>query len=217
MATQIAENIQIVADDRERPSGVVAELEKAVGVELRVERLSVGDYCVDGTVLIERKTAIDFAQSLIDGRLFNQAKRISSSYLRPAYIIEGASADWVGLGVSREALQGSLVTLMLIFDLPVFRSLNPAESARLILYIGSQLVRLRDPGYLPNRLAKSKRKKTRQLRILQSLPGVGPDRAKRLLARFGTVRACFGASLTELIEIEGIGPKTAQAIDQVIN
>ncbi len=59
MATRIAENIQIVADDRERPSGVLAELEKAVGVELRVERLSVGDYCADGTGLIERKTAIN--------------------------------------------------------------------------------------------------------------------------------------------------------------
>jgi hypothetical protein len=31
------------------------------------------------------------------------------------------------------------VTLMLIFDIPVFRSSGPAESARLIFYIGSQL------------------------------------------------------------------------------
>jgi hypothetical protein len=100
------------------------------------------DYCVDGAVLIERKTAADFAQSLIDGRLFGQAARMATSSLRPAYILEGSSAEWFGLGVSREALQGALVTLMLIFDVPVFRS------ARLMLYIGSQLVRLRDPGYV---------------------------------------------------------------------
>jgi DNA excision repair protein ERCC-4 len=215
--SQVKENIQITVDDRERPSGVVAELEKFCGVVVKVAHLTAGDYCIDEAVLIERKTAADFAQSLIDGRLFGQAGRMASSPLRPAYIIEGASAEWAGLGVSREALQGALVTLMLIFDIPVFRSSDPAESARLILYVGSQLVRLRDPEYLPYRQAKAKRKKTRQLRILQSLPGIGPDRAKRLLERFGTVRACFGASTPELMEVEGIGPKTAAAIEQLIN
>jgi DNA excision repair protein ERCC-4 len=109
------------------------------------------------------------------------------------------------------------VTLMLIFDVPVFRSSDPAESARLIYYIGSQLVRLRDPGHVPYRQAKAKRKKTRQLRILQSLPGVGADRAKKLLERFGTVRACLTASPAELSEVEGIGSKTATAIDQVVS
>jgi ERCC4-type nuclease len=67
---------------------------------------------------------------------------------------------------------------------------------------------------LPYRQAKGKRKKTRQLRILQSLPGIGPDRAARLLERFGTLRACFGASRAELIEVEGIGLKTAAAIER---
>jgi DNA excision repair protein ERCC-4 len=215
--TTTVENVQIVVDDRERPSGVIAELEKAERVVVKIEHLSVGDYCVDGAVLIERKTAADFAQSLIDGRLFNQAGRMSRLPLRPAYIIEGKSAEWAGLGVSREALQGALVTLMLIFDVPVVRSLDPAESARLIVYIGSQLVRLRDPNYSPYRQAKGKRKKTRQLRILQSLPGVGPDRAKQLLDRFGTVRGCFGASPRELQEVDGIGPKIAAMIEQVID
>jgi DNA excision repair protein ERCC-4 len=217
MTTKTIENVRIVVDDREGPSGVVAELEKAEGVVVKIEHLSVGDYCVDGAVLIERKTAADFAQSLIDGRLFGQAGPMSTSHLRPAYIIEGTSSEWAGLGVSREAIQGALITLMLIFDVPVLRSLDPAESARLILYIGSQLVRLRNPDYTPYRQAKGKRKKTRQLRILQSLPGVGPDRVKQLLERFGTVRACLGASPTELQEVKGIGPKIAAAIDHVIN
>jgi DNA excision repair protein ERCC-4 len=217
MEIEATGNIQVVVDDRERRSGVVEELEKAAGVALGIERLSLGDYCVDGAVLIERKTAADFAQSLIDGRLFGQAGRMAKSRFRPAYIVEGTSAEWAKLGVSREALQGALVTLMLIFDMPVFRAADPAESARLILYIGSQLVRLRDPDYLPYRQAKAKRKKTRQLRILQSLPGVGPDRATRLLERFGTVRACFGASVAELMEVGGIGSKTAAAIDHVIS
>ena len=215
MTSKTIENVEIVVDDRERPSGVVAELEK-LGGAIRIQHLAVGDYCVDGAVLIERKTAADFAQSLFDGRLFSQAGRMSSSPLRPAYIIEGTIAEWSGLGVSRESLQGALVTLALIFDIPVFRSSDPAESARLIHYIGSQLVRLRDPGYVPYRQAKAKRKKTRQLRVLQSLPGVGPDRARRLLEHFKTVRACLSATATELMKVDEIGPKTAAAIEEII-
>ena len=211
------ENVTILVDDRERPSGVAEELEKLSGVLVRIEHLAVGDYNIDGTVLIERKSAKDFAQSLMDGRLFCQAKQMADSPLRTAYILEGSTAEWLGLGVSRESIQGALVTLMLIFDIPVFRSSGPTESARLIFYIGSQLARLRDPEYVPYRPAKAKRKKSRQLRVLQGLPGVGPDRASGLLQRFKTVRACFNASTTELMEAEGIGPKTAAAIDHVIN
>lgn len=94
---------------------------------------------------------------------------MASSSPRPAYIIEGTGAEWSILGVSREALQGAMVTLLIIFDIPVFKPADPAESIRLILYTGSQLVRLRDPGYVPYRQAKAKRKKTQQLRILQNL------------------------------------------------
>jgi DNA excision repair protein ERCC-4 len=211
------ENVLILVDDREQPSGVAEELGKLNGVLVRIEHLAVGDYNIDGAVLIERKSATDFAQSLIDGRLFSQAKQMADSPLRTACILEGSSADWFGLGVSRESIQGALVTLMLIFDIPVFRSSGPNESARLIFYIGSQLARLRDPEHVPYREAKAKRKKSRQLRVLQGLPGVGPDRAKGLLQRFKTVRACFSASTVELMEVEGIGPKTAAAIDRVIN
>jgi ERCC4-type nuclease len=46
--------IEVVVDDRERPSRVVAELEKADRAIVKIEHLSVGDYCVDGAVLIER-------------------------------------------------------------------------------------------------------------------------------------------------------------------
>src|ERR1700732_2982419 len=96
--SEITENIQVLVDDRERPFEVVAELKKSDRVVVQIEHLLVGDYCIDGAVLIERKTAADFAQSLIDGRLFAQAGRLSTSPLRPAYIIEGTGAEWADRG-----------------------------------------------------------------------------------------------------------------------
>ena len=89
MVPKINEKVQIVVDDRERPSGVIEELEKALDVVVKIEHLPLGDYCVDGAVLIERKTAADFAQSLIDGRLFGQAGRMSSSAWHPLILLRG--------------------------------------------------------------------------------------------------------------------------------
>jgi Helix-hairpin-helix motif len=53
----------------------------------------------------------------------------------------------------------------------------------------------------------------RRIRIL----AYGPERAKRLLERFGTVHGCFDASMDELRKVEGIGPKIAAGIGAVIS
>ena len=160
---------------------------------------------VEESVLIERKTASDFAQPLLTGRLFEQAARMAKSEFRPAYILEGQSADWTALGVRREALRGALIPLMVIFDIPVVRAADASETARLILYAGQQLARLRDPNHAPYRQIKAKRMRFRQLRLLQTLPGVGTERARRLLDHFGSIRACFEARTDELQKIDGIG------------
>jgi DNA excision repair protein ERCC-4 len=204
--------ILLIADDREVVSGVPDLLAQMPEVELRIGRLVAGDYRVEESVLIERKTASDFAQSLVTGRLFEQAARMAKSEFRPAYILEGHPGDWTALGVRREALQGALITLMVIFDIPVLRAADASETARLILYAGQQLARLRDPNHAPYRQIKAKRKRFRQLRLLQTLPGVGTERARRLLDHFGSIRACFEARTDELQKIDGIGPRTAQAI-----
>ena len=62
------------------------------------------------------------------------------------------------------------------------------------------------PGYRP------KTKKGRQLYILQGLPGVGHERALRLLEKFGSVEGVMRASRDELQAVEGIGAKTADRI-----
>ncbi len=185
-------------------------------VELSIDHLPVGDFVVSGQIIFERKRADDFAASLIDGRLFSQAARLVKQPLRSSYILEGKTQDWKRLGVRREALQGSLITLTLIFDLPVFRSIDPSETARILVYASRQFSRLHraEPAYAHR--AKAKRLKTRRLRLLQSLPGVGPDRARNLLEHFGSVRSCLLATIEELIDVPGIGQKTAKAIQEVV-
>ena len=211
------ETLRVTADDRERGSAVFRALGAMEAVELRWERMTAGDYLVDDGFLFERKTAADFARSLLDGRLFAQAGRLLGTPFRSAYLLEGTASHWRDLGVRREALQGALVTLMMVFDLPVFRALDAEEAARIMVYAGRQRMRLRGDAAPAYRIAKAKRLRTRQQRLLQALPGVGRDRALRLLDHFGSVSACLSAGPEELKAVEGIGPKTAEAIFRTVN
>jgi ERCC4-type nuclease len=208
--------VEIIADHREMKSGVSDHLSSLPGVQLQWKPLPIGDYIVAGGTVFERKTASDFAASLVDQRLFSQAKRLAEQPLRAALIIEGGPDDWNLLGVRHEALQGALITLTLIFDLPVFRSRDPKETAQLLVYTCHQFARLHEdaPRY---RIYKAKRKRTQQLRLLATLPAVGSDRACRLLDHFGSVQACITATADELEKVQGIGPKTAAAIRNLVS
>jgi ERCC4-type nuclease len=62
--------VRIAADDREEAGRVIAELRARADVALEVRRSPAGDFLVEEKFAVERKTLRDFAQSVIDARLF---------------------------------------------------------------------------------------------------------------------------------------------------
>ena len=203
--------INIIADDREPKNVVIASLLQIEDVNVSIRRLSMGDYQIDNRLIVERKTLKDFAISIMDGRLFKQMIYLTNSKSGGVLIIEGTTSDTIDIGMSREAMQGALITVSLILGIPVLRSKDPFETAKLLVYIGRQIKSMaiggvQRHGYRP----KNKRK--RQLFILQGLPGVGPERAERLLARFGSVEAAISASSSELQSVNSFGKSVADKI-----
>lgn len=203
--------IRVVADDRERIGGVVEALRAIERVEVEVRHLEVGDYVVEDRFLVERKTLRDFAQSIIDARLFRQTAALAGSGRRSLLVLEGTSRGLMDLGMSRESLQGALITVSVFFGLPVLRALDASETARLLLYLGRQAQAQADGG-LPRAGYRPKGRRARQLFILQGLPGIGPDRAARLLQHFGSVQAILNASAAELAAVDSIGETTAERL-----
>ena len=124
-------------------------------------------------------------------------------------VLEGTSADLGAGGVSRESMQGALITVSVFFGLAVLRARDAA--ARLLVYLGRQAQQFAS-GSLPRPGYRPKGKRARQLFLLQGLPGVGPERAARLLERFGSVQAVTAASADELAEVDGFGETTATRI-----
>ncbi|MDA3924638.1 MAG: helix-hairpin-helix domain-containing protein [Kiritimatiellae bacterium] len=207
--------VDVIIDDRE-PAKFYELFKDAGAKSVRVERLPVGDFIVNQRWVIERKTIADLCISLVDGRLFKQAVNMLKSAGHPVIILEGNSRDFARCNVSREAVQGALITLSVFFNIPVLRALDSEELVRLIEYTVIQEGRFQKSaihryGYRP------KRRKARQIFLLQGLPGIGRGRAEKLLEVFGSVEEVITADEEELAEVDGIGKTTAKRIRNILS
>ena len=201
----------IEVDDRESRSPVLPALRDCADFHVAVAHLPLGDYRVDGRFLFERKTLTDLVAAIKDGRLFRQALKLSVTTLRPAIILEGTGRELVGSSMRWEAIQGALVTVSLFCGVPLLRTRTPGETVRTMLFAARQGRKFASGG-LPRRGRRPRGKRARQLYILQGFPGIGPERAHRLLERFGSVDAITRAGAEDLCSVPGIGERIAGAL-----
>jgi ERCC4-type nuclease len=206
-----SEIFSIEVDDRESASPVLPALHGCADFHVMVARLPLGDYRIDGRFLFERKTLTDLVAAIKDGRLFRQALKLSSTTLQPAIILEGTGRELAGSGMRWEAIQGALVTVSLFCGVPLLRTRTPEETVRTLLFAARQ-GRAFASGALPRRGRRPRGKRARQLYILQGFPGIGPERAHQLLARFGSVEAITRAGAEDLCSVPGIGERIAGAL-----
>jgi len=91
---------------------------------------------------------------------------------------------------------------------------KPHKSAEIIFYVKTNLpINI----FVDDRECKSAVIKSRQLFILQGLPGVGRERADRLLDRFGSVEAAISASSSDVQSVNGIGKSIAEKIKLAVS
>lgn len=201
------------ADIRERDAALVRRARESGVFDVRTSHLRVGDYVVNGRIVLERKTYADFALSVIDGRLFRQAAALARQTLRPLVIVEGPRPRRMP-DIHPHALKGAVLALAAAWRLPVVFTRDPAESLIALETLARQTERL-DCLELPRYGYKPKRLQTRKLYVLQGLPGVGPRIARRLLDHFGSVQAVMQADQEALARVPGCGLKKAAAIRSI--
>lgn len=203
--------LQLLVDDREYQGMMAAALDASDAFAIEVRRLPVGDYCLDAALLFERKTLADLAASIKDGRLFGQALRLAKGKLPAALILEGSTRDLAPSGMRVEAIRGALVTVSLFIGLPVLRTRDAEDTVRTLRYAAHQR-RATAGGALPRHGHRPKGKAALQSHVLQGLPGIGPQRAARLIRRFGSIEATIVADAGALADVDGIGPALARKL-----
>ncbi len=204
----------VLADYREEKSRIV-EFLRNKGIAVEITKLEVADYIVSGNIAIERKSANDFINSIIDKRLFVQLAELVR-YEKPLLLIEGSLQNAIILReVNSNAIYGALAAIVSEFKIPVLFSSNQIESANIIYALVKRVGKEKSEISLVKKKAQSV--EDAQQLIVESLPGIGPKLAKRMLLHFGSLRAIFNASVRELMKVNGLGKEKAKKVFEVIN
>lgn len=204
----------VFADTREGNSKVIRHLSE-MEIDVKVQAMAVGDYQVSDEVVIERKTAKDFVDSIVDKRLFKQARSLMEEFKRPLIILEGD--DLYNGMINPNAIRGSIASIALDFGISIIPTRNAQDTAAMIKRIA---IREQSGEKTPIQIRTDKKPVNlweQQLFIIESLPNIGPVNAKNLLEHFGTVANIINTSESQLQEVEGIGKKTAANIRKVVD
>lgn len=206
----------VYVDERERNSKV-PEILMAKGVTVVFKILEVGDYIINNVIGIERKTANDYINSLIDGRLFEQLSKLRERYEKAVVIVEGDVHKAIrGRNIHRNAILGSYISLIFDLDAHILYTKNEEETAEVIKRISLHKV-----SSILTMTVRHKPKSSDisqwQIFILQCFPHIGPKIAQRILERFGSINAFCNANVQELSLIEGLSEKKAGEIYQIIH
>jgi len=216
-----SKEVIIIADDRERNSGVIDYL-KDLGARVYIRRLELGDYIVSEDVIIERKNANDFISSIIDKRLFEQAIALKKAFLRPIIIIEGnLEKTLVIRKVNKRQVLGAIASLALMGISTVF-TYDVDETAYIIYSMARRLQIHEKKGIRvsPTKMKIAKGGKTireAQLNLIASLPGISYELAERILEYFGSPRKFFSAHPHEWRKVKGLGDKRIDKLIEILD
>ncbi len=206
--------IKIIVDTRELRSAITKAL-KELEVGIEAETLEVADYILSDRVAVEAKTADDFAQSIIDKRLFQQLGALKESFTLPLLLIIGASL-YGSSAIKPAAIRGALSTAFIEFNVPVVNVKSPEEAASLMFAIARQEQSSRKTTFSIRGKKPVLSTSSLQEFIVAGLPGVNTTLAKRLLDQFGNIINLVNATTEELAEVHGIGKTKAQTIREAL-
>ena len=115
--------LRLVVDEREKKSRI-PDLLKAVGINVEVKTLPIGDYIVAPETVVERKTISDLISSVFDGRLFDQCNRLKDNYQFPILLIEGNLDEIEKLTENWLVFYGAISSIVIDFKIPIIPTPN---------------------------------------------------------------------------------------------
>ena len=180
------------------------------GVEVVVKKMEIGDYAYRD-MGFERKS-FDLANFPL---VKQQCVEMIGAYLRPHLILD-VNLNEVQLEmfqhspVKADSLFGFVASLIDMGMFPIFcsdlDSMAEVMVKRCLKGTDGKDRTYRDP-FRPGASESDK-----ILHIIKAVSGVSTERGKALLGQFRTITGVAGASVDDLLAVQGIGPKTAEAI-----
>lgn len=206
--------ILITVDMREHRSGVTDALARMKGVEIVSVDLFCGDYVVGAGYGIERKSAVDFVNSIMSSHIFGQLEKMKAEYEKSILLIEGDVYS-TRSEISEVALDGFISYVTLLSDVKIVYTKNIQHTAAMIYRMAIHAQH--GLGYIPPlRSGKPKDLTPLAIYMIEGCPGIGAQSARTLLNHFKSPLNVFNASKEQLKEVKGMGPKTIDRIHDVL-
>jgi Fanconi anemia group M protein len=197
----------IIIDNRELRSGLAKELFKR-GVDFIAKQLSIGDYII-GDVCIERKSAKDFYDSIIDKRIFSQMRSLKSNYDKRIIIVEGNGCE---RNIHPNAVKGLIASIIIDYKVPIIFCEDEKETADFLQIIEKRVEKnvatISDNKKPKNELEIAKN-------MLSLVPGIGLKTADKIINHFKSIKNSLLASEAELSIV--IGEKSAKSVKGFID
>lgn len=210
---QITTKPKVIADYREKGSNVLKELLDKT--ELRLEKLSVGDFLLSNRVAVEYKTVPDFVDSIIDGRLLSQLKELRK-YERPLIIVEGIEDIYSQRKIHPNSIRGMIATIIVSYGIPLIQTRNSKDTAEYLISIAKR-EQAEDKNDIQHHYKKPETIKDQQEYFISALPNIGMGGAIPLLKHFKSVKNIVNASEKELQDVDLIGPKKSKALKDIFD
>ena len=217
---------KLVIDSRENSEFYNDVIKECIKLNIMNEKqwLEIGDY-VFNDVCFEAKSSIDFLQSVINRRLWNQLDNMDRHYEHCILIIHCSIHEalqykkYTQLNVPEQLLRnkfyGALGKITLDTDVKLFWTEGPKKAAKILTTICKMRPMEREvikPSLL-------KRITTDDLRInmLGSIKGISETKAQMLIDEFGSLMEIGEATIEELSKLDGIGTTIAKRIIDTLN
>ena len=218
----------LMVDYRERR--IIPLLEKTL--DFNVANLQVGDFLIirgDSCMLVERKESVDFVQSMLNNRLWEQMRRmlvdevLGKKVVRRALVIHGSISEAIeNREIGWNNVMGAMMDIQYNYRIPVFHAEDDDALLEFLrIAVKRELAGKNEEGIkelwarpIPKREMSDE---DWRVYVLSSLPFVGEKLARKLLEHFGTIEKIARANIIELKKVPGIGDKKARRIYRVFH
>jgi ERCC4-type nuclease len=198
-----------------RAIGITSSLPESYGADVLFS-------CPTGLVAVQRKTVLDLINSLTDGRLSSEFAKLSDADI-PLVLIEGRPS-WTadGLLMSRpfrkQAWWGLLLSIVAGQGFPIVQTDSLNETAEWLTVASTWFGKTehRSLRTRPKPLDAWGEYSSMGSQLLQSFPGIGPDRADAIMAHFGGVPLRWTVEEKELRRVKGLGKETARRLIEAL-
>ena len=217
---------KLIIDSREKSNLSEFIISEASKLNMLTEKqwLEIGDY-VYQDICFEAKSTVDFLQSVINKRLWNQVDNMDRHYEYSIVIIHGSIHEamsypkYINLEISEAFLKnkfyGAIGRLTLDTDCKVFWVESPQRAAKIVTTICK--MRPVQRGIIEPRLLKSITTGDLRLDMLCTIKGVSKDKAKKIINKYGSLMEIGESNVNELSAIDGIGNVIAKRILDTLN